>query len=225
MYIAASSAVAQSVQRNWKTIAFGSLVRDVMKHVFLYDEPTLAVFDINVNGAEGHHGFWPESHTVMGNVLARGAALDDLNRTVLDRLLPLLNGLANHDPEQLNLWSWLRHNFSLASSAAIWGPAHPFMLDQSLVDDFWVLEPSFPAFLLLPFPALTARKPYLARKRLMKAYRKYTDTKGYEQASQLIKARYQLHEKYGVADEMKGRNELGMLTGRSALLWPGTMLT
>jgi len=213
MYVAASSAAAQAVQRNWKTIAFGSLVRDVMKHVFLYDEPTLKVFDVNPNGAEGHHGVWPETHVAMGSVLARGEALDNMNRAVLNRILPLLNGLAKSGPAELSLWSWLRHNFSLASAAAVWGPEHFFLQDESLVDDFWVLEPQFPAFMLYPFPALTARKPYLARQRLMKAFRRYTDAKGYEQASELIKTRYQLHEKFGLADEMKGRSELGMLTG------------
>jgi len=213
MYVAASSAAAQAVQRNWKTIVFGSLIKDVMKHVFLYDDQALEIFAVNCNGADGHHGIWPEMHTALGNFLARGPQLDALNRRILNSILPALNQMARKGPETLELWGWLRNSFSMATATAIWGPDHPFVHDESLIDDFWLIEPNFPAFMLYPFPALTARKPYLARQRLMKAYRQYTDSKAYERASDLIKMRYKCHEKYGLSEEMKGRSELGMLTG------------
>ena len=64
-----------------------------------------------------------------------------------------------------------------------------------------------------PWPFLTARKGYQARRRFVSAMLAYFKNNGHESGSALIKARYAMSTKYGYTVEHAARFEVGNLIG------------
>ena len=93
----------------------------------------------------------------MFATLAPGPDLDDLNKSILNRILPDVNNLAKAGPTKTKMWYWLRHHFSLASTGAIWGLRNPFLLYPDVEPTFWEFEANAMPLTMMPFPQLVSR--------------------------------------------------------------------
>ena len=153
---------------------------------------------------------------MMFSTLAPGQFLDDLNKSILDQLLPDINRLANEGTTHTKLWYWLRHHFSVASVNAIWGPRNPFQLDPDAEPAFWEFEANAMPLTMMPFPRFLARKGWTARQRVLDAFETYAENEGYtdEQTSQLIKNRVEINmAKFHLSKRMYAWGEASLLFG------------
>lgn len=148
--------------------------------------------------------------------MAPGPHLDDLNKSILNRIAPDVNKLAKNGPEKIKLWFWLRHHFSLASTGALWGPRNPFLLYADVEPSFWEFEANAMPLTMMPFPQILARKGYNARKRLLDTFEEYVENEAYndKEVSQLIKNRREfIVDKHGFSEKMYAWGEVSLLFG------------
>ncbi|KAK4542245.1 hypothetical protein LTR36_006898 [Oleoguttula mirabilis] len=88
-------------------------------------------------------GILNQAHDMVQQIMKPGPHLDELNRKFLRELTPYVNALAKRGgPEKIKLCHWLRHHFSLASAAAVYGPENLFALNAALEHVFGAGEVS-----------------------------------------------------------------------------------
>lgn len=217
MYLVASPDWAIAVHRAHKTLQFNTLIAQAIKSLFSFDNATNALVDYNLNGENGtRDGIIIEIHDMMQGVLAPGPLLDALNRSILNNIAVHVNQLAVHGPQRLAFWTWLRHHFSIASVAAIWGPRNPFALHPEAEEAFWVFESNATALTMVPYPQLFARQGSTARQAVFDAFYEYMDAEAYNDAgtSELIKNRVKINMgKYGLTKKMFAHGEASLLFG------------
>ncbi|KAL8730761.1 MAG: hypothetical protein Q9166_003831 [cf. Caloplaca sp. 2 TL-2023] len=120
-----------------------------------------------------------------------GAGSEDLQISMLNHLEKLLGELNNRDMQTLDLYAWVKHTVTQASMRAVYGPCNPFA-DQNVEDAFWQVTG---APLLLNFaPNILAKTAVKARAIVEKAFIRYYEEGGLNQASALAKARGPAHE-------------------------------
>ena len=90
----------------------------------------------NMDCGAGNWGYMKEMHNVEYASLAPGPGLDQMNVRVLSRLADSLNAVGEKG-ETVDLYHWIKHLFTRASTAAVFGPGNPFDLEPELVDVFW----------------------------------------------------------------------------------------
>lgn len=202
MYIATSPEAAQAVQRCHKTIVSGSLVAPILEKVFLLDRNMMEILNKNRDGLETGSGLLPDVHKAVTDILSSGSGLDQMNRAIQKAILPRVKGLSEGPmTTTVSLWNWMRHEFSLASVEAIWGPEHPFLKNELLEDDFWIFEAHLGQLMTYPVPSVTARSAFKARNRLLNSLRVYNTTQGEFKASELIKARNSICRSHGLGEK------------------------
>lgn len=208
MYIAASPEAAQAVEKANKTIVSGSLVAPILEKVFLLDRHSMAILNRNRDGLEPGNGLLPGVQKAVASVLLSGPGLAEINCAIQKAILPRVNGLVEgRMTRTVFLWSWIRHESSLASVEAIWGPEHPFLKNALLEDDFWTFEAHLVQLMTYPMPSLTVRPAFEARKRLLNSMRTYNAARGEERASELIRTRNRVCRSYGLGEEGIVRTE------------------
>lgn len=152
----------------------------------------------------------------MFATLAPGPHLDELNKSILDRIIPDVNSLAKDGPVETKLWFWLRHHFSLASTGAIWGSRTPFLLYPEIESAFWEFEANAMPLTMMPFPQLLASKGFKARKQLFGSFEEYVERNAYDDkdSSQLVKNRPKIiRGTYGLSQKMYAWGEVSLLFG------------
>lgn len=217
MYLVTSPEWAQAVHKSPKSIYFNTLVAQAMKTLFLMDDDAMKIINQNLNNEDGtKKGLMIEIHDMMFATLGPGAYLDDLNRSILDLILPDMNNLARTAPTETKLWLWLRHRFAIASADAIWGRRNPLALHSDAEPAFWDLEAAALPLTMMPYPQLLARKGYNARKRLCETFEEYVEKAAYndDDSSQLTKTRAEwLMRRFGLSRKMYAWGEVSLLFG------------
>lgn len=164
----------------------------------------------------------------MHATLAPGKYLDDLGLAMLNEMASRVNTLARKKDESklvsevIGLWGWIRHNFTLASATAVYGPHNPFSKDSDLIADFWTLDENLISLMLLPWTWLTARRGHLARQRVFNGFIEYAEKGHYADASQLIKSRVAVNTRYGIEKRMDAQLESSMAFGLLANTIPAS---
>ena len=213
-YIITSPSLASMAQRRSKTLSFYGLVLEVTKRFVALDEATMHIIKNNMDGTEGHHGLMPESHAATTKLLQPGPELDSMCTIQLEQFSQLLHKTASTSNGQpVALHSWIRQLFSISNAYAVYGPQNPFARDPSLIKAFWDFEEGMVDLAASPYPALTARKAFAAREKLLGALIDYVEEERYASASTVIKTRIGLNLKHGLSKTMAGHAELIMLFG------------
>ena len=122
-----------ATQRNTKTLSFNPFLLWTSKQISLYDKAGMAVVENNIEGAQGKWGYVPEMLEGVHHTLAPGPALDKMNRTVLNKLCPAINGL--RDGETIELSAWIRVLFTVCSLESIYGP--DWFSSREITQAFW----------------------------------------------------------------------------------------
>ena len=215
-YVATSPEWAQAVHRVHKSLDFHTIVAGAMEKVFLMDKPSMEIIRHNMNAEDGSRsGLFLEMHDMLVSTLLPGPHLDDINKTVLRNILSDINHLATNGPQQVQLYSWLRHHLSVASTKALWGPKNPFSVHPSLVADFWEFEGNLTG-LMMSLPSVFARKAWKARQRICDSFEEYMVNDSYRESgtSQVIRSRADINiGRYGFTQKMNGYGDVGFVFG------------
>ena len=217
IYLVSSPEWAQAIHKAHKSVYFNTLVAQAMKRLFLMDDDAMNIINQNLNAEDGTRGgCMNEIHDMMYATLAPGQFLDDLNKCILEMVLPDVNSLARGGPTEIKLWHWLRHSFSIASTAAIWGPRNPFVLYPAVEPAFWEFEANAMPLTMVPYPQIFASKGWKARQLLFDTFEEYVEKGGYDdlETSQLIKNRAAiLMGRYKLSKRMYAWGEVSLLFG------------
>ncbi|TKA81243.1 hypothetical protein B0A55_02371 [Friedmanniomyces simplex] len=198
-----------------KTLSFNTLVAQAMRVMLSLDKASMQVIEDNMNNERGDRsGLLLETHDMMFGAFVQ--QIDEMNANFLKCWTSHINALAlpAGKAETISLWYWLRHHFSIASAASLFGPESPLTLDPSLEHDFWVMEDNIGPLFSVPYPSIFLRKAYQARQRVFDALIEYGEQERYKLpgTSRLIQARAELiMGRYGFSKRMFGQAEGSML--------------
>ncbi|EKG16279.1 Cytochrome P450 [Macrophomina phaseolina MS6] len=143
--------------------------------------------------------------------LAPGPNLDKINRSVAKDLTAAINALAGKTT-RVELLEWFRHQFSLSSTNAMYGPHNPFK-DRKVEDGFWAFDYGVSNLLISPKPSVTCPKGGKGCKDAWYGFIKYFENKYHKQGSAMVKARYRIAAEHGIPDDDIGRLEVTMIIG------------
>lgn len=135
IYIVTSPKLVSLVQRNTKALAFEPVVANFSKKIAGCSEEAQQKIDYNIDGSKGERGY---VRTFAKNIyppLAPGPALDDMNRIMIQNVTKSATRLAG-SAKRINLYKWLRHEITLATTYAVYGPANP-IADPEVEKAFW----------------------------------------------------------------------------------------
>lgn len=86
-------------------------------------------------------------------------------------------------------------------------------MHPELVESFWEFEQGMTSLLADIFPAITARKPYLGREKILASLVEFIEKERHKKASELIQQSVSINLKHGFSVDMAGRLELILLFG------------
>ena len=206
--------LAGPIQRASKNLSFYSMILEVTKRLVDFDEPAMQIIRWNMNGEHGEHGLMNESHDMVARMLSPGPILNSMTSVQLDQFSQLVNDVVPPGQTlEIGLHEFVRRVFTVANAYTIYGPRNPFAVHPDLVKAFWDYEAGMIPLLANVFPAITARKPYLARKAVNAGLVEFIESGAYQDASPMIRERVDINLKYGLGTKMAGHAELILLFG------------
>ncbi|KAI6084949.1 putative cytochrome P450 [Hypoxylon rubiginosum] len=214
MYIVTKPELIQQAQKQHRALAFPPIAAKFATTVVGLSKEGQAILTRNLNGDEGDHGLSMETYAAMHAALHPGPALDDMNRAMLAEINKSLNELAPVDKKQFGMFTWLRDNLTLATTRAVYGPQNPFD-DKEIRDAFWEFEGGLMQILVGFLPSITARKPVVARAKVVRAFEEYYNAGGIDKASAYARNRYEVEVNNKLPAEDIARSSVG---GTIALL-------
>ncbi|KAL8938283.1 MAG: hypothetical protein Q9216_003972, partial [Gyalolechia sp. 2 TL-2023] len=203
-----------AVQKNPKVFDFSVFVNMMLPRLFDVDRRTMKIATTHLEHPEGSWDLVVETGRIMHRCLGPGSSLEKMERAALERFLPFFHELeSGPNGVVIDMFAWLRTAMTVASTEAIYGPANPFSHQPELERALWVWENDLTRMLLAPFPSIAARKGFQARSQFVTAMTDYINRKGYEQASDLAKARYHAGVTWGLSNSDIARFEIGSIMG------------
>lgn len=109
-----------------------------------WSDETDKIVMTNVNGDEGDWGMSVESYHAMRTALTPGINLDAMSRVMVQNTAESMERIR---PEKdcayrnIGLMHWLRHELTMATTNAVYGPLNPFA-DRNIEEGFWCVYSS-----------------------------------------------------------------------------------
>ncbi|KAI9755372.1 MAG: Serine/threonine-protein phosphatase pp1 [Chaenotheca gracillima] len=207
VYIVSSPEIIAAIQRHPKTLSFATVAASFSARICSTSQAGQDILNRNVNGEEGEWGLSPEIYKNIHAALAPGPGINGMTRVMIQYVAESLGKLEGKTT-RINLMQWLRHEITMATTNAVYGPKNPFV-DPEIENGFWDFESSMGMLLVNVMPRLTARKGFAGRAKVMNAFRDYFAEKGHEGGSQLIKNRYMTNSTNGLSLEDTAGFEVG----------------
>ena len=136
-YVVNSIDLINSALRNYKTLSFAPFVATFLKRLCIPSAAASQIVDRNLFAEEGSWGLFTDTHNAMHCSLAPGPDLDDLIASVLWHISQAIEALLEgHDEIEVDLYAWVHHMITLASTDAVYGPQNPFR-DPVVMEGFW----------------------------------------------------------------------------------------
>jgi hypothetical protein len=135
MYVVTKPELVQLVQKQHKTLAFPPIEAKFASTVCGASSEAQAILARNVNGDDGDFGLSMESYEAMRSALKPGSDLDDMNRSMIQEIVRLLDQLqpAKGEVRKFDMYTWLRDAITTATTRSVYGPMNPF----NDPDAFW----------------------------------------------------------------------------------------
>lgn len=197
IYIVTSPPLVSKLQKMTDSLSFGPIIAKFSKQISGCSEESCKIIDYNVDGSLGDHGMVINFRNSIHSELAPGPSLDAMNRAMVQDVKRSADTLASKGTQRLNLGIWLRHELTMATTNAVFGPGNPY-LNPEIEDAFWQFENGLMTIILDILPNLTARGAIRARDTVSNAFFKYFDEGHHEKGSDLIKARYNYAREYKI---------------------------
>ena len=218
LYIVTDPSLAAAVQRASKTLSFTPLVPDITKRVLGLDPTTVAIVRQNLDPEPGDpRGFLSDIHDMVYKYFGPGESLAALSLGAAQELSEEVHKhvraleKAAHQRETVDLLVWIRHFVAMATANFLYGPANPLAASPALEESFWDFDHGLGALLIGVMPSVTARKPYLGREALVKAFTAYIEQGEDARASKIVQERIRIARQYGWTTEATAREEVSFL--------------
>ncbi|ETN43751.1 uncharacterized protein HMPREF1541_02910 [Cyphellophora europaea CBS 101466] len=207
-YIVASPQLAAQLQRSHKDLSFYNAILEVTRRMIGLNPSTMKILAHNVDGHGGSDGLMPAMHDMLQSVLGRGETLQQLTKSQMSIFSDALSSIAvDGTAMETDLLYWLQNVFAQCNIDTLYGPENPFALDKSLIRSFWDFEVGMLGLIVDVLPAITARKAYMGRERVVRGLIEYIQRGSYKKASVVIQNRVRLNLGHGLSEEESGRAE------------------
>ncbi|KAG8162221.1 hypothetical protein KVR01_007986 [Diaporthe batatas] len=209
-YVLNNIELIQTVQRQHKILAFPPIEAKFASTVCGVSHGAQAILAKNVNGDDGDFGLSMESYAAMRAAVKPGPQLDDMNHTMIQETVNMLDSLqpANAESKKIGMYGWLRDAITTATTRSVYGPMSPYD-DKAVADAFWEFESGLVSILVGILPSITARKAIAARAKVAKAFEEYYKAGGVKKASAYARLRYQTSIDNNLSLEDIARFEVG----------------
>ncbi|KAL8707493.1 MAG: hypothetical protein Q9220_007483 [cf. Caloplaca sp. 1 TL-2023] len=154
--------------------------------------------------------------------MAPGNDLDTTTRDFLRSILGLIHPVEDRD---VPLFSWMKRVVTLASTDAIYGSSKNPFQDPSVEAGFWAVDRQFALLGLNLFPSILAPAGYRGRDVVFQGFHRYYAQDGHKNASPLVQARYEVHQKHGIGATDMEHFDLSVCIGLLVNTVPATFWT
>jgi hypothetical protein len=165
---------------------------------------------------KGDVGFKVDFHDLHVRELALGTNHQSVMAEFTSAWEPHLQSLRSSvqaGNSEVDLWQWLRQSVAISVARGIWGPRSPFTTDPELWKEFWgFIDHYHPAKYLTS--SIIPWRGVRSRDKMINAFVKYMDEGGFEEASNLSKARDFSLEKRGLNKHEMARCAISMTVGQ-----------
>ena len=187
----------------------------------------------NMNRERGNFGYMRDLHNTHHKFLSPGVSLNHIRNEALMEISRFLNDTdGSSSGIVVDLYAWNRHIFTQSSASAVWGRRNPFKIQPELEDAFWcvpvsnfptlhnfliparIVEEEMRLLLLNVVPEYTTPSGSAAREKMYQAFLSYYNNHGSSDhsASDFVKAKTALNQKYKFSNEYMAHSDLGELT-------------
>ncbi|MCJ1251288.1 hypothetical protein MMC30_008520 [Trapelia coarctata] len=211
IYVINSVELITAAQRYPKTLAFPPIEAKMGIRLNAASEAANKIILKNVNGEEGDWGLSMDVYKSMRSSMAPGAYLDSMNRVMIANVAASMEKLCtreNASKPKIGLAEWLRHEITLATTNAVYGPKNPY-LDNEVEAGFWDLVQDLTIILVNFMPSITARKGNRGRAKVATAFVDYFKSDGHKDGSKFVSDRYDVSIGNGVSVEDTAKFEVG----------------
>jgi hypothetical protein len=94
------------------------------------------IINTNTNGEDGDWGYVNTFHDAIQPAVSPGRNLDAMNRMMLGLVASQFDEQAKHQRQNVNLFEWVQHQITLATTNSIYGSGNPFR-DSGIEQAFW----------------------------------------------------------------------------------------
>lgn len=202
-YVVTSPDLVQAVQRHPKAISFWWIAVIFGARLAALSEQGKKTLFHNVEGEKGDSSMFMDGLRLITRSLKPGPALDDMNREMGTSLCKVFEHMNSGTSD---LWEFVKHAMTIATTDAVYGPMNPYR-DPKVEAGFWDLADAAPLLLVGLLPSITARKGYLGRKIIIKAFQKYFSTEGPRAGSTMTKSRHNTTSDYAISLDDTARFE------------------
>ena len=136
VYVATSPELTLAVQRHPKALSFWYLGALFGKRLAAVSQDTGDKMMANVHGEEEGPSFFWDAITFTVKILKPGPGLDGMNRVMVQSVASLMDELAGKGQESFDLWEWIRHVMTMATTESVYGPLNPYR-DRAVEEAFW----------------------------------------------------------------------------------------
>ena len=126
--------LAKAVEQQTKSLSFMPLEVAVSKRILQIGKSEMEMIVQDMQLDNGQSGYMKALHNTHQKLLSPGPALNMMRDEGTRELFSFLN---NTKDGAIDLFSWNRHIFTMASAKAVWGQNNPFVSEPGLEESFW----------------------------------------------------------------------------------------
>lgn len=141
IYVVNSTALITAVERQFKTLAFPPIEVRAAINVMGATEKGKVMLMKNMDFKDGKWCNWDKAYAVSYSkaihpAMSPGADLDAMNRDAFQKIAESLQVLRKETPKIIDLFDWVRHEITFATTESVYGPMNPFK-DPNIESAFW----------------------------------------------------------------------------------------
>ncbi|KAJ2999262.1 hypothetical protein NUW58_g57 [Xylaria curta] len=201
IYAVFSVPIIQSIQKQHKAFAFQPIQARFSVKLCGASKDAYKILQRDMNQEDGEYG---AIFSAMHRALNPGGLLNEMNIVSADRVREAINDIRSGT--KIKLDEWLRHQVTLATTDAVYGPHNPFQ-DKKVQNAFWAFERAIPSLIFLP--KWLAPQGVRNRKVVADAFQRYFLSGYHENASALVKDFYAAECSYGFSQSDRSLFEVG----------------
>ncbi|KAK7978556.1 cytochrome P450 [Apiospora saccharicola] len=205
IYVVNGTSLIPVLQKHWRTISFAALTASAGA-VCGMSPHSARVMNHDLKNEEGFSISWPR---YIAPSLAPGSKdLDAINKKSVEVFSAELARQRAKGPKTTGLVEWSKQLMIRSTTEAIYGPSNPYK-ENAIAEAWKLFESGFLNFSI--FPAAMAFSPKFRRARdlVTGAMVDYMQQGGHEQASGLVRKRFEHHRSWGLSIDDVGRGEVG----------------
>ncbi|KAI1175950.1 cytochrome P450 [Nemania sp. FL0916] len=201
VYAVFSIPIIQSIQKQNKSFAFQPIQAKFSVKLCGASKDAFRILQKDMNQETGEYG---TIYTAMHRALNPGEFLNKMSTESTARICDSINNIQSG--ASIKLDEWLRHQVTLATTHAVYGPHNPFQ-DPNVEKAFWAFERAIPSLIFLP--KWMTHQGYQNRKIIADAFLRYFQNNHHEQASVLVRDFYTAEISYGFSESDRSLFEVG----------------